>query len=64
MLTYADYLLESLCSLYTLTWFYYSRIKKGEGPGKYVTVSTMMHKEASESLEMTEHHVSIRQMID
>ena len=25
--------------------------------GKYVTFSTMMHKEADESLEMTTHHV-------
>jgi hypothetical protein len=24
----------------------------------------MMHKEAGESLEMTEHHVQLRQMID
>ena len=38
--------------------------KKGEDQGKYVTFSTMMHKEASESLEMTEHHVPLSQMID
>ena len=44
--------------------FYYNRIKKGEGQGKYVTFSTMMHKEAGETLEMTTHHVSFRQMID
>jgi hypothetical protein len=47
-----------------LNLFYYSRIKKGEGQEKYVTFSTMMHKEASESLEMTAHHVPLRQMID
>ena len=38
--------------------------KKGEGQGKYVTFSTMMHKEVSESFEMTTHHVPLRQMID
>jgi hypothetical protein len=46
------------------SFFYYSRIKKGEGQGKYVTFSTMMHKEASEDLQMTGHHVPLRQMID
>ena len=44
--------------------FYYRRIKKGGGQGKYVTFSTMMHKEVSESFEMTTHHVPLRQMID
>ena len=44
--------------------FYYSRTKKGEGQGKYVTFSTMMYKEVGESLEMTAHHVPLRQMID
>ena len=37
--------------------FYYNRIKKGENQGKYVTFSTMMHKESGERLKMTAHHV-------
>ena len=48
--------------------FITSEQKKGEGQGKYVTFSIMMDKEASESLEMTTHHMShhvpFRQMID
>ena len=43
--------------------FYYSRIKKGEGQGKYITFSTMMYKEAGERLKMTTHHVPVREMI-
>ena len=41
-----------------------SKILEGEGQGKYVTFSTMMHKEPGESLDMTSHHVPLRQMID
>ena len=44
--------------------FYDIRIKKGEGQGKYVTFSTMMHKEAGENLEMSSHHVPLSHMID
>ena len=44
--------------------FYYIRIKKVEGQGKYLTFSTMIHKEAGESFEMTTHYVPLRQMID
>ena len=44
--------------------FHYNRIKKGEGQGKYVTFSTMIHKEVGERLKMTTHHVPLRQMIE
>ena len=52
------------CTTHKQKGFYYINIKKDEGQGKYVTFSTMMHEEAGESLEMTIHHVSLRQMID
>ena len=52
-----------MCLFYGVC-FYYHRIKKGEDQGKYVTFSTMMHKEAGEILEMTSHHVTLRQVID
>jgi hypothetical protein len=38
--------------------------KKGEGEGKYVTFSTVIHKEVGKRLEMITHHVPLRQMID
>ena len=44
--------------------FYYKRIKKGENQGKYVTFSTMIHKEVGKSLKMTTHHESPRQTIE
>ena len=51
---------KTLFCLFSFGDIYYSRIKKGEDQGKYVTFSTMMHKETTESLEMTSHHVPLR----
>ena len=59
-----DAVIDEIRRWSSLSEVYYNRIKKGEGQGKYVTFSTMIHKEAGERLEMTTHHVPFRQMID